>query len=145
MSNHEMKILLAVDGSENSKRAIMEAKKYGQYFNAQITLLTVLIPIANKSYHYLAPPILEEPHQSKEIGEVILKDACQLLALDKNQMHSKLQYGHPADEILREADQGEYDLIILGSRGLGLFSRSFLGSVSNKVLHHTDTNVLIVR
>lgn len=145
MTKKQKKILLAVDGSENSKRAVLEAKNYGQLFDVEITLLTVLIPIANQYYTYLAPPMLEEPHQSKEIGEFVLKEASKLLALPKEQVHPKIEYGNPADVILREAELADYDLIILGSRGLGLFSRSFLGSVSNKVLHHTDKNVLIVK
>ncbi len=145
MTNKKMNILLAVDGSENSERAVLEAKRYGQLFDVEITLLTVLIPIANQYYTYIAPPMLEEPHQSKEIGEAVLKEATKMLALSKERVHPKIEYGNPADVILREAEVGDYDLIILGSRGLGLFSRSFLGSVSNKVLHHTKTNVLIVK
>ena len=145
MKNRTMRILLAVDGSENSKRAILEAKAYSKHREVEITLLTVLTPIASEHYNYLAPPLFEDANYLKKIGSKILAEAKQILALPSEQVHEKIQLGHPADEILSEAKTGNYDLIILGSRGLGGFSRSILGSVSNKVLNHAEINVLVVK
>ena len=45
----------------------------------------------------------------------------------------------------KEAKEGDYDLIVMGSRGQGAFSKALLGSVSKKVLNHAEKNVLIVK
>jgi nucleotide-binding universal stress UspA family protein len=53
--------------------------------------------------------------------------------------------GPPADAILRVAETEKHDLIVMGSRGLGLFQELLLGSVSERVLRHAKIPVLIVR
>lgn len=145
MEEKKMKILVAVDGSENSKRAIIEAKKYGEFFNGKITLLTVLKPIVPGHYSYLEPPKPDDFDRLEKEGEAILTESLSVFGYSTENINTVIRKGNPADEILQEAEKGQYDLIIMGSRGLGVFSRSFLGSVSNQVLNHTHTNVLIIK
>jgi nucleotide-binding universal stress UspA family protein len=52
--------------------------------------------------------------------------------------------GHPPEEILNTADKEECDLIILGTHGKGFLAHTFLGSVSNAVLHRTRKPVFII-
>lgn len=80
----------------------------------------------------------------EKVSELILNESLKVFDDFKGDVNTKLRKGNLADEILLEAEE-EYDLIILGSRGLGVFSRSFLGSVSNKVLNHTRMNVLVIK
>lgn len=144
MEEKKMQILVAVDGSDNSNRAIIKAKQYSNVFDGQITLLTVLKPLAPGYYTYMEPPIPDEK-QMHGVGKSILEKSLEVLGKPKDEVITKIRIGNPADEILQEADEEEYDLIVMGSRGLGVFSRSFLGSVSNKVLNHTNTDVLIIK
>ena len=58
---------------------------------------------------------------------------------------TQLQKGDPASIILDVSSGGKYDLIIMGSRGLGAFKRLVLGSVSSKVVHHASCSILVVR
>lgn len=141
------KILVAVDGSENSKRALIEAKEYGEVFGGDVTILSVVKPMVPGHYSYLKPPTPEDNKVLENASKFLLKESLQVFDDFKGDgiVEAKLRRGNPADEILREAEEEEYDLIIMGSRGLGVFSRSFLGSVSNKVLNHTETNILIVK
>jgi nucleotide-binding universal stress UspA family protein len=53
--------------------------------------------------------------------------------------------GRPADEIISAAEAPGVDLVVVGARGLGPLQRLLLGSVSERVLHHVDCPVLVVR
>jgi len=55
------------------------------------------------------------------------------------------EVGHPAEVIVRIAEDDGYDLIVLGSRGMTAFKSFLLGSVSDKVSHHAHCPVLIVK
>lgn len=146
MTEKKTKILVAVDGSENSERALKEAKKYGEMSQAEITILSVLNHgFALQSSKETSADNGKTEQTREEIGEAILTEALKSFKDYEGEVYTSLRNGYPADEILEEADFGEFDLIVMGSRGLGLFSRTFLGSVSNKVLNHTKSNVLIVK
>lgn len=144
MKEKMKKILVAVDGSKNSERAVIEAKKYGEAFTSEITLLTVVKPLATAYYGNME--LSKVDSEKLESGkEAVLKKSLELFEEYEGKVHTKLRKGSPADEILEEAEDGAYDLIIMGSKGLGAFSRTILGSVSSKILNHTKTDVLIVK
>lgn len=145
MNEKQKKILISVDGSENSTRALIEAKKFTEKPNVEITLLTVVKPMISAYYDNYEAPRFNDPEEMKQAGKSILDQAIQVLGQSHNDVVSKVRRGDPADEILNEIEQEEYDVVIMGSRGLGAFSRTLLGSVSSKVLHHVDTDVLIIR
>jgi nucleotide-binding universal stress UspA family protein len=56
----------------------------------------------------------------------------------------KLEFGVPSDVIVEVAERGNYDLILLGSRGLGTVKRFLLGSVSDDVCDKAKCSVLII-
>jgi len=58
---------------------------------------------------------------------------------------TRLEHGQPADKLIQLAKDESFDLIVIGSRGLGSIARFFLGSVSDKVSHHATCSVLIAR
>jgi len=77
------------------------------------------------------------------VGECILKDAStkvQGVSLDK-----MLEYGSPAEVIIKIAKKAYVDLIVIGSRGLSSVRRFLLGSVSDDISMHARSSVLIVR
>lgn len=126
---------------DNSDRALIEARKQGEKFGAEITILTVL----DQSFglHYTSATSDDETRE--EAGKTTLDEALTFFDDFEGEVMTTVRNGSPADEILEELEFGEFDLLIMGSRGLGVFSRTFLGSISNKVLHHTKTNVLIIK
>lgn len=144
MEEKTEKILVATDGSKNSERAILEAKKYGECVVGEVTILTVMKPIAITYYGNISLSKIDNENIERSKQE-ILRKALEAFEDYPDGVSTKLRKGNPADEILEEAEEGAYDLIIIGSRGLGTFTRTILGSVSNKVLNHADTNVLIVK
>ena len=144
MDAESKKILVAIDGSKNAERALIKAKELGEYTEATITILTIIKPMF---FPYYGKSEISKQDQ-KEIEnnrKELLTRSLELFENYPGVLETKIRKGDPADEILEEAEEGEYGLIVMGSKGLGLFTRTLLGSVSNKVLNHTKTNVLIVK
>lgn len=137
------KILVATDGSENSQRALIEARKYAECTGGEITILTVVDSLVLRPYMGVEFPVLPDDESLENVGQSVLDNALKSLEGFSGEVKTKLRRGNSGDEIIREAK--DYDLIFMGSRGHGTFSRTILGSVSNKVLNHTKKNVFIVK
>jgi nucleotide-binding universal stress UspA family protein len=127
------KILIAVDGSEQSRKALGYVSALARKFKSKITLLHVTeAELANL-----------EPEEVRRISENILWDSA--AEMKGVVIEKKLEYGKPAEIIIKLARQENYDLIVLGSRGLSSVKRYLLGSVSEDVTWHARRSVLIVR
>jgi len=127
------KILVAIDGSESAEKALRHAVQLAKKHKAKITLLNVG---ESKLFDF-------KPKVAREIGEHILSDAAEKVKGLK--LNTQLEFGNPAETIIEVAEKGNYDLIVVGSRGLSSVKRFFLGSVSDDVSHHAKCSVLIVR
>jgi len=127
------KILVAIDGSEDAKKALKHAVQLASKFKAGITLLNVQ---QSKLFEL-------KPSVTKEVGERILSEAT--IEAKEVKFDKKLEFGNPAETIINVAEKGRYDLIVVGKRGLSTVKRFFLGSVSDDVSHHAKCSVLIVR
>jgi len=127
------KILVAIDGSENAKKALKHAVQLASKLKADIALLNV----QHSTLFQLKPSV------TKEVGERILSEASN--EVKEIKFDKKLEFGNPAETIINVAEKGKYDLIVVGKRGLSTVKRFFLGSVSDDVSHHAKCSVLIVR
>ena len=139
------KILVTSDGSENSRDAILEAKKLAKCTGGTVTILTVVKSIVLRPYPTVEYKVMHDDEAPENVGQSVLDSAMELVEDFKDHVSTKLRKGDPAEEIMKEAQEGDYDLIVMGNRGLGTFRRTMIGSVSNKVLNHSGKNVLIVR
>lgn len=139
------KILVTTDGSENAKRALLEAKKFATALDAEVDIINVMEYIVLSPYSTVKYPAMPVDKDSKEIGKKILEEALELFDDFEGKVNTRMEKGDPGDVIIEAADKEDYYLIFMGSRGLGTFSKAILGSVSNKVINHVNTNVLIVR
>ncbi len=137
-------ILIAVDGSDASQKAVDWAKRtYAELPQSQFTFVHVQLPLTPFTAGYpgvIAYPPTELP-TLEEDPAYIAWDAFD----DKDRVRYERVGGNPSDEILKIAEEQNVDLIVLGSEGHGLVSSVLLGSVSAKVLHHAKRSVLIVR
>jgi nucleotide-binding universal stress UspA family protein len=127
------KLLVAVDGSKQANKALEYAVQLCQHFNAKMTLLHV----------EKAELFKLEPEGTKQVGEQILADTA--AKAKEVTFDARLEIGDPATIILKVAKQEDYDLIVLGSRGVSSVKRFLLGSVSADVSMHAQRSVLIVR
>ena len=126
------KILVGVDGSEHSKRALAEAIRIGRKFEAEITVVNVFYPTPT-------PPTHEFSHKILEDAKVVLEDEkvkYKLISVTDT---------NPSKVIIDLARDGKFDLIVVGSRGAGAAHSLFLGSHCNRISCESPVNVLIVR
>lgn len=135
------KILVPIDGSECSKKALKKAKLIGEAFGSEITIVTVIDSIRYLDMDYKFDAVRDGIDLSKQI----LVSAAKEFDNYPNPVDTIYKTGDVAEEIIDLAEEGNYDLIVMGSRGLGVFSRTILGSVSHKVTQHAKTTVMIVK
>ena len=142
------KILVAIDGSDHADRALNFAMALAQKFEAKILLLTVVpplflpIPSLNVMKSQAVTDALAELEQSfKAVLSKAERKAKELTGL---KVFTRLERGNPDEVIVETAKIGNFDLIVVGSRGLG--RRDFaLGSVSSRVAENATCPVLIVK
>ena len=127
------KILVAVDGSESAEKAFEYAGQLARKHKAKVTLLNVG---ESKLFGF-------KPEIAREVGEHVLSDAAAKVKGLK--LKTQLEFGNPAETLIEVAEKGNYDLIVVGSKGLSSVKRFFLGSVSDDVSHHAKCSVLIAR
>ncbi|HHX67690.1 MAG: universal stress protein [Miniphocaeibacter sp.] len=140
------KILVPLDGSEHSLKALEVAKEIGEKFQSEIYIYSVVQEISAIDPITTSYMITNRvPEGAVEVTKKMLDDAKTKMENYENNVHTDYEIGRPPELILRYADNNDIDLIIMSNRGLGAFSRTFLGSVSNKVINSTDKSVLLVK
>lgn len=142
------KILVPVDGSEGSWRALHNAAAIGEKFSSELIVVNVIQPYNNAAL--LAVPldhstISQGNNELERVGDKVLEMAQERLADYKYPVELCLEVGHPSERIIALAKKKKADAIVLGSRGLSGIAEFFLGSVSSKVSQYADVPVLIVK
>ncbi|MGB9741460.1 MAG: universal stress protein [Candidatus Bathyarchaeia archaeon] len=144
------KILVAIDGSEHADKALDFALDMAEKYSATITLVNVFqVPTVGYLGEPFAYPALlaEFTNELKGIHEQILSKALKKSEeLKPNlKISTVLKEGRPSDKIVETAKEGNFDLIVMGHRGLGKVKEFFLGSVSDRVADEAHCPVLIVK
>ena len=130
------KILLAYDGGEPARHALMTTIDLAQKFGASVSVISV-VPF-RPGTRVPVDPWDDETVHAKELLE-----AKQLLREHGIEAELLEPAGDPARTIEKVAREGGYDTIVIGSRGLGAIDRMLQGSVSEHVVTHADTTVVV--
>ncbi len=138
-------ILVATDGSETSNKALTETRKLAESMGSKVTIINVASDLVTHPYLMNREYGIKTNEDLMKLGKELLDEALKAFEGFSGAIDTIIRSGDAGSEIITEVEKGKYDLVVMGSRGLGAFSRAMLGSVSNKVLNHVDTNVLIVR
>ena len=134
------KILVAIDGSQQSNAALALAVDLARRYRASLCLLHAFPHVSD----LLGTPQYEHLLEARSaIGEQILDSTRKQVANDVS-VETQLIEGPPAPAILRVADEDGCDMIVMGSRGHGQLAGILLGSVSNAVAQRANCPVLIV-
>jgi len=138
------KILVPVDGSNNSYKALEAALVLSEKLGSKISVVNVMeqVPITHIESEKLLSDLLEA--YKKENQEILSK--CSDIAHQKGiTIKTVLLQGNPAPVILDYSKKENFDLVIMGSRGMGKFKELILGSVSSKIVHHSPCAIMIIR
>jgi len=138
------KILIAVDGSEVSYRALDAALFLSEKLGSKITAIHVMENVP--TVYIESQKVLDELLEARKNESQKILDECSLIATKKGiTLTTNLLEGNPASTILEFSQSEKYDVIIIGSRGMGKFKELILGSVSSKVIHHSSCPILLIR
>ncbi|KGF11669.1 universal stress protein [Urinicoccus massiliensis] len=140
------RILIPIDGSKASKKIIKAACEIGEKFQSDLIILTVIPEVSIfEQYPSNFPYSMEVSKANQERAEFILEDVEKSLKDYPYGLETLYTTGSASQEIEEVALEKEVDLIVMGNRGLGAFSRTLLGSVSSKVLNQSKVSVLVVK
>ena len=135
------KILVPLDGSKNSTRGLDRAIEIAKESKAEIT-----------GFYVFHLPLLAGIKYTQKMKEDAQKRAVKAIGpAMKRAKHAgalfkyKTGGGHTGSEIVKFAQKGKYDMIVIGARGMGAAKETFLGSNSNYVMHKTKIPVLVVK
>ncbi len=141
------RILIATDGSKDSDLALQIALSIAKAVGASLTIANVVYmpPLA---YGTWVPQLDKIYADLKNEGTRIVSEALELAKENGiSDAATKVIENNrsPVWAITKLADEGKFDLIVVGTRGLGGFSKLVLGSVANGVVHYANCSVLITR
>lgn len=149
-------ILVAVDASENSDRALDFALGLAEKYNASLLIVNVFDAQAISPFATANPEITNSlsirntPDFTRDIRkiheEILAKKVERAKAASTELKISSLAIdGEPAVQIANTAKEGGFDLIVVGHGGASRMSEFFLGSVSERVAHLAPCSVIIVK
>ncbi len=149
-------ILVPLDGSEHSRRALELAADIAQRFNASVVLVRVVSTAALPPTPQVGVPVTPEgvppPVFSTKMAEDMVKLASELLAGERSEVEKRgltvktvMETGEPVEKIIQTAKNERCDLIVMGARGVGKVRALLLGSVSDGVVHKASCPVLVVK
>lgn len=148
MSVFPTTILLATDGSEESRLATRAATELSRDTGSELHVIYVLPTPTQLVGHHLYPRETRESlvAEAEKEAETFLKEQAGKITSDGGKVaETHFRSGDPDKEILRTAEALDVGLIVVGSRGLGAISRALMGSVSESVVRHAHCPVLVVR
>jgi nucleotide-binding universal stress UspA family protein len=126
-----MSVLVAVNGSFHTEATLHLAAQIAKHGRGSLTILTVIRPGADR------PPVA---------ADEILARACEIVQPQLPDVRTRVRVGHPATEIVCEAEEGDYALVIVGQTpNRNLMRRFLLGSTAVRVVEHAPCPVIVAK
>ena len=139
-----MKILIAVDGSDYTRRMLDDLASHGWLLSGHaLSVLTVVLALPHRAAAFAGKDLAQNYYFDD--AEQLLRPVREFLGKEGVEAVFDYQIGHPGECVARVAQDGGHDLVIMGSHGYGAIANLVLGSVATKVLAACKTPVLLVR
>jgi nucleotide-binding universal stress UspA family protein len=134
------KILVAIDGSDAAMHAVRTAVTIAKGLQAELTLAHDVPPtFVPPEVPFGVQPWTEE---AVKLGEKLLEQAAAEAGVTVARLNVT---GSPAERLSDLAEQGNFDLVVVGSKGRGAVSRMLIGSVTDRLVHICKRPILVVR
>jgi nucleotide-binding universal stress UspA family protein len=140
-----MKVLMAVDGSEHTKKMLAYLATHEDLLGTppEFLVLNVQPQIPTRAARAVGREIVQDFYRSN--AEAVLSPVSKFLERHNATYKTKFVVGHAAEEIINVAKGIKADIIVMGSHGHGTFGSLLLGSVAQKVLSSSHVPVLVIR
>jgi nucleotide-binding universal stress UspA family protein len=135
------KILVGYDGSPQSEKAADVALSLAQCVDATVLVFAVARPPEPATSVELEA-VLDDAREHYEKGFKKIVERAKSHDID---LQTAIAVGHPAEQIVHRAETEHVDLIILGRRGMSMFEKWLLGSISERVLRYAHCPVMVIR
>ncbi|MCM1986409.1 MAG: universal stress protein [Methanococcoides sp.] len=139
------KILIATDGSEYADRARLSGIDIAKKLDAKVYAVCVVpthpsssMPIGSRMMRWDVPFKIMMEEATKAVEQIA--DACSSSGVE---VETVILEGHPAEEIIKYAEDSNMDLIVMGSLGKTGLTRLLIGSVAEEVLRHSKVDVMV--
>ena len=141
------KILVPVDGSNTSWKALETAESLAQKYGGTLTVITVMVPygVGNLLQMSLDQTLIDQNNAVMKKGYATLDPAKEKLQGYQGEVDYLEEIGNPAERILEVCTARGCDTIVIGSRGLSGVEEFLLGSVSSKVSQYAKVPVVVVK
>jgi len=141
------KIVVGTDGSETAGKAVASAIELAKLAKADLEIVSAYSSVPEARLRAEAGPSPDDVAHTvgpREDVELILGNALAAAKKAKVDARTHPVEGDPAEALLDTAEQFDADLIVVGNRGMTGATRFFLGSVPNRISHHSPCDVWIV-
>ncbi len=140
-------IVVGTDGSENALRAVETAADMASTSGSTVHVVSAYQARSDREIAEILAALPDEFHESYDPvagSRAILNDASHLF--DQRHVDHKVHLveGNPAAVILDVAEDVDADLVIVGSRGLGVANRFLRGSTSARIANHAECSFLVI-
>jgi nucleotide-binding universal stress UspA family protein len=140
-----MKIIVAVDGSEHSHRAVEWCAKYAEKLGAEVIAVHAIeTAVYTAGVGFTPVPAVYTPQQEDELREILTEHWCAALTQANVPFKTVMHVGYPSNVICDIARSEDADLVVAGRRGRGGFAELMLGSTSHQLAQHVGRPLVIV-
>jgi nucleotide-binding universal stress UspA family protein len=141
-------IVVGTDVSDSAMKAVGKAAELARQTDGRLAIVSAYKPVSGVKISGTAGAGSEAQAWTEGLSEAaveaVLRDAAQMAKSEGVEVEVHPRKGDPADALLAVAKDNDADLIVVGNRGM-TGARRVLGSVPNKVTHHADCNVMVVK
>jgi nucleotide-binding universal stress UspA family protein len=140
-----MKVLIAADGSDYTKRMLAYIAAHDEWLGPahRYTVVHSVPPVPPRAASFVGAAAVQQFHDDD--AEAVFRPIRAFFAQQGLTATFTYTIGHAAQSIASMAEEGRFDLIVMGSRGHGDLANLILGSVASQVLARCKTPVLLIR
>lgn len=141
------KILVPIDGSAASEKIAEKGIELAKLYKSDVTFINIVnIPETSSypRYGYLKNDLNDISEKMKETQSKMLDSYVEKINCTDIKCEKVVTIGQPYEEILKFAEEGNFDLIVMGRRGFSKIRRFYVGSVTQRVISEANCPVVIV-